>query len=529
MNVEAVAWIAQRNQMLAALFLMLSVLWFVRAEEERAAAEEISGAEEKPARRRSQFVLWFALSLAAFLLAILSKISVASMPLALVLILWWLHGRVTRWDLLRTLPFFGIALALILVQLSFQHHGDPVPHPTLAQRIAGAGTALWFYLGKALAPINQAFIYPHWDIRTGELLWWLPLAAALAVTLLLGWRALTTSARWPRGLFLAWAYCCVALAPALGLIQNGFMMHSLVADRYLHLAIIGVIALLAAAWSVWRDGLKPPARGRANILAVIVLGTLLLLTFQRSRLFGQPARLLQASLELNPNSYLAEINLAIALGDDGRHQEALWHCRQADRLQSDSVLVHHNWAVELLQAGQFPEAVEKYRDTLRLIPDEAYAHRDLAVALFAAGRPQEATAEFETALRLDPDNAQSHYELGVVLAKTGRLPEAIQQFHEALRLRPTFAEARNNLGSALLDSNQVSEAAEQFEQALRINPDYLEAYANSAIAYARLQRRSDAITAAQKAANLARAVRNESLAKQIEAWLTNYRAQQSTP
>ena len=212
-NVESVAWISQRTEMLASLFLVLSFLCFVRDDAGRKTGHEGQAA--------TGITGWYWLGLLAYLLAMLSKISVASMPLILVLIIWWLHGRITKRDLLRTIPFFGVAFVLILVQLAFQKHGDPIPDPSWAERFAGAGAAVWFYFAKALLLIDQSFFYPHWEILTRELLWWLPLMAVVAVTVMLIWRCTKVPSKWNRSLLFAWTFFCVALAPAVGIIQNG--------------------------------------------------------------------------------------------------------------------------------------------------------------------------------------------------------------------------------------------------------------------------------------------------------------------
>src|SRR5579871_2060128 len=108
-NVESVAWIAQRKNTLSTLFFLLSILWYVRSDEARG-------------ERR-----WYWLSLAAFLLAMLSKASIATLPLLLLVIVWWRRDVITRMDLLRVVPFVGIAAALTAVNLWFRTHGSDAP------------------------------------------------------------------------------------------------------------------------------------------------------------------------------------------------------------------------------------------------------------------------------------------------------------------------------------------------------------------------------------------------------------------
>ncbi len=145
--------------------------------------------------------------------------------------------------------YFLIAAVLTGVNIWFQTHGmGPIRNAGFTERLLGAGCVVWFYLYKGLFPINLSFIYPQWQIKVGNLLWWLPLLAALAVTAILWFYRM----RWSRNLLFAWGFFCVALLPVMGFADVYFMTFSLVADHYQHIAVIGIIVLEAASWSVWR-------------------------------------------------------------------------------------------------------------------------------------------------------------------------------------------------------------------------------------------------------------------------------------
>jgi hypothetical protein len=226
-NVESVAWIAQRKNTLSMLFFLSSILWYLKA--------EIGG----PRR-------WYWFSVLAFALAMLSKASVVVLPAVLLLIVWWRRDRITRSDVVRTLPFVLVAIGLTLVSIAFQARGaeEAIRHATAAERMLGAGAIVWFYLYKALLPIHLVFVYPQWQVDAGDVRWWVPLAAAVAATSLLVWQRRRP---WGRALLFAWLFFCVALLPVMGFVDIAFMRYSLVADHYQYIAIIGVIALAAAA------------------------------------------------------------------------------------------------------------------------------------------------------------------------------------------------------------------------------------------------------------------------------------------
>jgi protein O-mannosyl-transferase len=162
----------------------------------------------------------------------------------------------------RTAPFFAVGAVLVPVNMWFQARitEDWIGTGSFIQHLLGAGAVVWFYLSKAILPVNLIFVYPQWHIQTNQLRRWLPLAATLIATGVL-WQH---RRGWSRPLLLAWAYFCVALAPVWGFTQVGFMRHSLVADHYQHIALIGVTTLAAAGWGTWRARTRGAAAWAAN-------------------------------------------------------------------------------------------------------------------------------------------------------------------------------------------------------------------------------------------------------------------------
>src|SRR5262249_40941184 len=129
------------------------------------------------------------LSVLLFVLAMLSKASVATLPVILLAILWWQEGKLTARAIIVTAPFFAAAAALTLVDMWFLSHGaeSAIRNVNIGQRIVGAAAAFWFYWFKAFLPHNQLFVYPQWDIQLSDWHWWIPLVATLLVTVCLVW------------------------------------------------------------------------------------------------------------------------------------------------------------------------------------------------------------------------------------------------------------------------------------------------------------------------------------------------------
>jgi tetratricopeptide (TPR) repeat protein len=596
-NVESVAWIAQRKNLMAMLFFLISILWYLRFIE--LARRPTFGwypfaAKQSTVRcpmSTAHCYTWYWLSLAAFALAMLSKGSVAVLPILLLGIVWWLRPLTWR-DLVWTAPFFLVALVFTVVNMWFQTFGmeEAIRSAGYAERLLGAGCVVWFYLYKAILPINLSFVYAHWHIETDNPLLWLPLAAALVVTAVL-WRYRKS---WSRTLLFAWGFFCAVLVPVMGFTDVYFMRYALVADHYQHIAIIAVIALASALWSAWDRLELGSMRWTATATAVAALGILALLTWQQSGQYRDEFTLYEDTLKKSPDCWMAHTNLGKVLVDAGRLQEAMDHLQQALRIKSDNVSAYNDLGNVLVQMGRVQEAMEYYRKALSIKPDypqalnnlgnalveagrpeeaieycqkalrldpgfhEAYfnlgnaflymgrsqeaidyyhqaltiksdyaeAHNNLANALIQAGRPEEAIEHCQTALRLKPGFAEAHFNLGNAFLSLDRLPEAIEHYRQALALKPGFAQAHNNLGGSLVKAGRPGEAIEYFQQALRLRPQFTDAYYNLALAYAGVHQSSEAVAAAGKALELARSQGQTALARQIEDWLNSYSAGQ---
>ncbi len=445
-NVESVAWIAQRKNLVAMLFFLLSVLWFLRSRwyevgrvvpNPPGLAPKNDGAQGGLGTSRPASDAFYWLSLAAFALAMLGKGSVAPLPVVLLGLIAW-RRPLTLGDAWRAAPFFVVAGVLAAVNVWFQTHGSGVVIRPVSglDRLLGAAGIVWFYLWKAVVPTRLLFIYPQWQISAHALGWWLPLLAAAALTTIL-WRK-------SRPAFYAWGYFCVMLVPVLGFTDTAFMEYTPVANHYAHLALIGVVGLAATGWARWERTQRASAFAAAAIVIAILGG----LTFRQNQIYQNVETLYRTTLEDNPGSWVAHGNLGGLLAGSGR----------------------------------LPEAIPHFTEALRLRPDYPQARVGLGSALASLGRLDEARAQFEEALRLRPDFADAHYNLGLILRATGHIPEAAAQFTEALRLKPSFPEAHNNLGVILGEAGRKAEAIAHFEAALELNPDYAEARTNLQIA-----------------------------------------------
>ena len=256
-NVESVAWITERKNTLAMLFYVMSLLFYLRFED------------------TNRWRL-YGIALGSFVLALLSKTAVVPLPIVLLGLAWWQRNRVSSRDVRLVLPFFGVAILMGLITVWFQSHiaigSEVVRADNIWSRLAVAGCAVWFYLYKALLPVNLIFVYPKWQIDATNLLSYVPGLLVLAVAVVL-WHY---RKGWGKAWLFGLGYFVVMLLPVLGFINIYFMRYSLVADHWQYFSIIGPIGL-AAAGITWASG----RLGKKNVFLVPAFSVILLLGFRR--------------------------------------------------------------------------------------------------------------------------------------------------------------------------------------------------------------------------------------------------------
>jgi tetratricopeptide (TPR) repeat protein len=465
-NVESVAWIVQRKNVLAMLFYLVSLLGYLRFDPVAGPANSTEPAPHHLQRR------WYWFSLATFLLALLSKTAVAPMPFVLLGLAWWRRGAVRRRDLRRSLPFFAMAVGVGLVSFWFQSHraigSDIVRTDSFWARLAGAGWAVWFYLYKAALPLHLNAIYPRWQIDGGQ--WWSYVPGLLWVAVLLGcWRY---RRGWGRGPLFSLGYFAVMLLPVLGFLDIGFMLMSLVADHWQYFAIVGPLSFAAAAITRRQPGARAVALG----------GTLLLglggLTWRQCGLYADPGTFWRAVLTANPDSWLAHNNLGNDLFERGQVDEAMAHYQRAVELAPHYATAHYNLGGVLRQKGQLDKAIAEFRRALEIQPVYSMAHYNLGEVLRQEGAVDEAIAHYRRALESHPDYAEAHNSLGNALLRKGQVDEALVHLRQALELHPDRAEDHNNIANVLWQKGQVQEALAHYQKALEIRPAYALAHYN---------------------------------------------------
>ena len=478
-NVETVAWIAERKNMLSGIFALGATLCYLRFDESREL--EVPSQDGKPglaastpkafgARndRRHRSRRSYALAIGLFLLGLLSKTAIVALPLAWLVILWWKQGAISwRRDVVPAIPFVCFSVTAGLVTRWFENVGigykSKILDFPLLDRCLIAGRAFWFQLSKLFWPSNLTFVYPRWDINAG--VWWQYLFPVGVLALLV---ILWSLRRWSRAPLAGVLVYILLLLPSLGFLNIYFFVYSFVADHWQYLACLGIITpcasgivLSAGKFKRWQGWLEPAA-------TLLLGGVLFVLTWQQSRMYTDIETLYRTTIARNPACWMAQVNLGNILYKANRIPEAMDLFKQASKIKP--AVAYFSVGNALLQKGRTSEAIDQYKRALQIDPDYAEVHHNLGSALAVRGRTLEAIEHYEQALRIDPAFPEAHNNLGHALVETGRTLEAIDHYKEALRITPNSANAHNNLAAALAQIGRTSEAIEQLKAALKINP-----------------------------------------------------------
>ena len=504
-QVESVAWITERKNVLSGLFYLCSFLAYLRfcnLAADPGSTSITPGMHTPSSDDGGNRWRFYALSLFLFLCALLSKTVTCSLPAAILLVLWWQQDRIRWRQILPLIPFFvvGVALGLTTAWLEKYHVGAQGEEWALSflDRFLVAGRALWFYAGKLVWPYELTFIYPRWQIDAGA--WWQYLfpVAAMAVIFTL-W---LLRQRLGKGPLVAVLLIAGTLFPALGFFDVYPMRFSFVADHFQYLASIGLISIFSASISIFYIRLGSSSR---NLGFVACFGALLALglgVWKQGSIYRDAEMLYRDTIAKNPNAWMAHNNLGFLLAEDGSLAAAMTHYTRALRIKPDNALTHYNMAKVLYLQEKFDEAIAHYYKALEIKPNHAEAHNNLGILLAKQGKLKEARRHYSEALRLNPASAETHNNLAVTLVKLKEIEAAIPHYAKALDLQPDYAEAHNNLGNAFSKQGKLKEALASYTKALEIRPNYPEAQNNLGVALARQGRLNEAIAHFREALRL---------------------------
>ena len=464
-HVEPVVWIIGRKDLLAALFYLGSALLWLRY----------------LSSRNSVFL---AISVLVFAAAMVSKSTAITLPLALILLIWWKQGKLVFRDAILTLPHFFVALAIGLADSMYYASNEPLSFGfSLIERIINASKALVFYVSKLAYPSDLFIIYDRWELNVADLVSWMHVAMVIAVAASLWW----LRDRIGRGPLAVMIFFAITLLPALGFMDFGYMNFAPVADRYQYLASSGPIALLSAGIVTGILKLPHLLRAVATLPIAGTIGLLVFLTWNQTELYKDEFTFFTHVTNANPEARSASHNLGKELYAMERYEETIIAALRETRLSPNNFEPHALIALSLEKLGRLDEAFNRLETALDLEPDSDFVLSRLAVLSGDLGRYEEQLAYLTTLRELKGHNLESYLNFAETYVNLGRMPDARTGIAAARLLQPAGSDLLRLQvlsGRIELAEQRYGEAASNFEAALAMNSDSIEA--RSGLARARL-------------------------------------------
>ncbi len=515
-QVESVAWAAERKTVLSGLFWLLTIALYVRY-------------TRQP--RLSRYIL----VLLMFGLSIMTKPIVVTLPLVLLLMDYWPLERLkwgeqlnsgsksAKWLFAEKIPLLALVVISSVVTFVAQKSGGAVStaqNMPLDQRFANVFLSYLTYIGKTVWPSALAVYNPH--PRTGFSITTAICAAVLVVITVF----CVYIGRRKKYLIVGWLWFIGTLVPMIGLVQVGAQAFSY---RYMYLSILGLLIIIA--WSV-KDIVtnKPWLKVAAVILSITAILSFIVLTQMQVRHWQNTLTLFGYTLEVTKDNAVMELNYGNALFEAGRFDEAAKHLQNAIRLVPAFPEALNNLGKVYLQQGKSNEAIDCFNESIKTPGAPAEVYYNLATALLMQKRYDEAVKQLIAVLERDPNYPHAPSTMGVALMSAGRADEAIACFNKYLRQNENSAELHYNLAVALFMQKKYEEAIKHFTRVIVLDPQNTGALIGLArasdalaITYADAGKFEEAVITAEKALNAAKAARQTALASEIEGRLQLYK------
>jgi Tfp pilus assembly protein PilF len=425
LNVESVAWIAERKNVLSTFFWLLTLLAYFYY-------------------TRRPGILRYFLILLAFILGLLSKPMLVTLPVILLLMDIWPLYRLSTRDSFRRLAIEKMPMVVLacitfaFVFFSLQTNNQVLETGTIpmTMRFANALASALKYIIKIFWPHPLVIYYPFPD----HIPLWRTLGAGAilaAITTLAVIKVKTTP--W---FFVGWFWFLVALSPVSGMIQGGLWPE--MADRWSYVPAIGLFVIIAWGFdSISRN--LPNRKPLTAVVAVAVLLSLTMVTLNQLKYWENPRVMFERALEATPENPVAYFGYGNGLEKEGRTDEAIEQYYNALRLKNDFLSAHMNLGNIFYRKGQYDKAIYHYSLAEKFQPHSAKTQSGLANVYAAAGNFENALTHYTKALAIELEDPVSHYNMGVAYYKLYQYDKAIDHFKTAIRLQPDYESAKNAL------------------------------------------------------------------------------------
>jgi len=511
-HTQSVTYIVQRFNSMAAMFYVLSFWLYVKGRirmRQHATQNPQSKAAFSPKSRKSAISflfsassLYFSGSVMAWIIALGSKQTAATLPFFIFLYEWYFFQDLSRdWLKCQLKYCFGIIILFGLICLiytglnplkkivssaSYARNNFIFTERVLTQpRVVIYYLSLLFYPHPSRLNLDYDFPLSHSLID--------PVTTLLSLLTIIGIVGLAVYAARRERLI---SFCILWYFGNL-VIESSVIPLAIIFEHRTYLPSM-LICLLVVA--LGHRLIKFKWLGITFMLVVVTVFSFW--TYQRNKVWRDDITLWQDVVNKSPQKVRPHNNLGNALIESGRTEEAIEHYLQALRINPYSSEVHNNLADALSKLGQFQKAIDHYHEALRIQPDYVDAYNDLGNALINIGQVSDAIRHFNQALRLNPKFVPAYNSLSLALIRMGKTDEAVVQLQKALKINPNYVDAHVNLGGVLIGMGKNDQAVAHLRKALQITSDISKAHMNLGIALANTGQIENAVAHLRQALQL---------------------------
>jgi len=461
-NVESVAWIAERKNVLCMFFFLLTLLAYGRY-------------VRKPGAARYMAVL------VGFAMALMSKPMAITLPFGLLLLDYWplgslrsreaadisgrfvLEKRSISWLIIEKLPLFAMSAASAVVTVKAQRAGGAVAVKySVVAHLQNAIVSYVLYIGKAIWPARLAALYPYptqgWRARV----------VVLSALFLIIVTALVVRYRDHRYLLWGWLWFLGTMVPMIGLVQVG---NQAMADRYGYLPFIGLFVMVV--WGIAEFANRFSIRKYIAASTVVIVVAFCVVTYRQQAYWHDDFSLWSHTLAVTHRNFVAEDNFGNALIKAGRYEEGIAHFRNAAEIEPGDPVSEVNLGIYAQQHGDLQEAAARYHYALQLASDpqvRAAAYANLGGVYFTLHDYQRAQENFGTALNLNFRRPFIFLHMGLIAQKNSAWNSAIRYYASYVAVEPSDV-GYFLLGQALEHAGDSERAKRAYEQAQRSSRD----------------------------------------------------------
>jgi lipoprotein NlpI len=504
LHVESVAWVAERKDVLCALFFLLSILRYL----DYGMSVFIIASPNVSFSRSIN--IHYLLTLGFFILALLSKPMAITLPVVLLLLDWYPLQRIVSFKTFRTaciekVPFFALSVISAVLTVLAQRAGKAIV-PTelipLSARLFVAANSLLAYLGKMAMPLYLSPFYPHPQNYS-----LLSMKYIAAIVLVIGITAACIVGAKKQKLWLTvWSYYVITLIPVLGVVQVGGQA---MADRYTYLPSIGpFLAVGVIAGWVWgkvsmSENWQLSFRLLGASMAVGVFIVLSYLTFTQIGIWKNSLDLWSYVINEEPERVpLAYNQRGMAFYDMGRLDFARKDFEKAIALNPSYIDAHNNLGMTLYKTGGLDDAIEEFDKAIALDASYKEAYNNRGMIFNDKGQLDRAIEDFKMAITLDPYYYKAYANMGTAYGKAGLFDQAIESFTRAIVISPNFSDAYYNRALTYNFMGQPGRALDDLNKAIKLNAGFGIAYLNRGKLYLQEGRKDLAVRDLQEACEL---------------------------